>query len=286
MPAARHATLIGGHGFIGRRLHERLARDGWSLWRPRRDDPDLWRRDLGQVFYCAGLTADYAERPAATVEAHASLLGRVLEGARYESLVYLSSTRLYDSLGGVEATETMPLRLDPDDPRHLFDLSKALGESLCRAAGRGRARVARLSCVWSGASDDSGFLSTLIRDALARRTAADPALRQRLQVNSSPRLERDYVHIDDVLAALVSLAGHDGFGIYNVAGGRNVANDELFDVIGAASGCDVIATGWRTPPSLPRISIERMAATFGWAPAATLDQVRRIVAEEASCSSS
>jgi nucleoside-diphosphate-sugar epimerase len=168
--------------------------------------------------------------PAATVEAHASLLGRVLEGARYESLVYLSSTRLYDSLGGVEATEddAAPPRSRRPSPS-LRSLEGARRVAV-PAAGRGRARVARLSCVWSGASDDSGFLSTLIRDALARRAAADPALRQRLQVNSSPRLERDYVHIDDVLAALVSLARHDGFGIYNVAGGRNVANDELFDL--------------------------------------------------------
>ena len=90
------ATLIGGEGFIGRRLQARLRREGWTCQVPARDAPWLLERPLGHVFHCAGLTADYAARPFDTVEAHASLLARLLRDADFEALVYLSSTRLYD----------------------------------------------------------------------------------------------------------------------------------------------------------------------------------------------
>lgn len=284
--AMRQATLIGGRGFIGRHLHRRLLRDGWSVWVPQRDDAALAQRELGHVFYCAGLTADFAERPFATVEAHVSLLSRVLNQASYRSLVYLSSTRLYDSLGEVDASEASALSLLPDNPRHLYDLSKALGESLCRVAGAGRARVARLSCVWNGGADDDGFLAKLMRDVLACRAAHAGKGRPRLPIDSAPAAARDYVHVDDAVDALLALVAHTGFAIYNVAGGRNVANAELFARLGDASGCDVVATQSHAPAAPPRISIARMAEAFGWCPADTLDRASRTVDQELACSSS
>ena len=277
----RKATLIGGNGYVGRHLLARLHRDGWACWVPQRDDLKLMHRDLGHVFYCAGLTADYAERPFDTVEAHTSLLNQVLRDTTYTSLVYLSSTRLYDSLGhslgNTAATEDAPLTLNPNDPRHIYDLSKALGESLCRVASNGRARVARLSCVWGGndgIGSGEGFLPELMRDVVqARKTQPK---RPRLQVNSSPHFKRDYVHIEDVIDALMALIvppKNAEFSIYNVAGGRNISNNELFECIHKASACKVVPTSDRVAPVLPRISIERMAQTFNWVPTDALQRL-------------
>jgi nucleoside-diphosphate-sugar epimerase len=93
--AAMHATLIGGHGFIGRHLQAQLRSLGWTCDVPLRDDVSLFQRDLGHVFYCAGLTADFRQRPYDTVEAHVALLSNVLQQASFLSLTYLSSTRVY-----------------------------------------------------------------------------------------------------------------------------------------------------------------------------------------------
>ncbi len=273
------ATVVGAAGFIGSRLLSHLRGLGCDCSAPARDDQSFVDGRLGTVFYCAGLTADFADRPHDTVRAHAGLLNEILARAEFDALVYLSSTRLYDGQPekGRAVDEDTPLALDPARPRHFYDLSKALGESLCRQAGGHRARVARLSCVHAGAGADSGFLGMLMS------ALAEPTARPVLEVDSTPHAARDYVHVDDVVTALVAIATRGTQPLYNVAGGINVGNAQLFTRLGELSGCEVRAlrTDLSTPP--PAISIERMRAEFGWQPTALMDRLPVLVQEARSC---
>ncbi|MFN9848345.1 MAG: NAD-dependent epimerase/dehydratase family protein, partial [Alphaproteobacteria bacterium] len=152
-------TVVGARGFVGARLAGRLAAEGARPWTPAKGDPELLKRDLGVVYYCAGLTADYDRRPFDAVEAHASLVSEILRAGRFDRLIYCSSTRLYDGLPQAEVDEAASLVFDPADPRRVYDLSKALGENLTLARSGGRGVVARLSNVYDGAEGSPGFLS-------------------------------------------------------------------------------------------------------------------------------
>lgn len=273
----RKATVIGGGGFIGSNLVARLREWGWDCHAPSRHELDALGDDLGHVFFCAGLTADYAVRPFDTVQAHVSLLGRILQATKFSSLVYLSSTRLYDSSAVEEVTETMPLLLDPMNPRHIYDLSKALGESLCNVTGNGRARVARLSCVYKDAGDADGFLPMLVRRASGVQSATCEGS-PRLQLDTSAAFSRDYVAMDDVLDALVLIAIRGGHPIYNVASGQNVSNAELFGVVSEMTGCRIEAMRDEAAGTLPRVSIKRMEEEFGWRPVPVLERVAALLA--------
>lgn len=270
------ATIIGGQGFIGRHLAARLRAEGWACEVPDRQAVYDGGEDLGHVFYCAGLTADYIQRPFATVEAHVSLLNRILQAGRFESLVYLSSTRLYDTQPGVVASEGLPLSLNPANPRHLYDLSKALGESLCFVTGQGRARVARLSCVYKDHTDAEGFLPGLLRQLIDTRPS-------RLEVDSSPAFARDYVHLQDVVEALVLIAVQGTSFLYNVASGENIRNEELFASLAGISGCEIVALRQDDVPAPPRISIEKMRGEFGWQPVPVLQKIAAILEENKLC---
>jgi nucleoside-diphosphate-sugar epimerase len=276
--AAMKATIIGGKGFIGRHLVDRLIATGWSCRVPERHEVDNSQENMGHVFFCAGLTADYLRRPFETIEAHVSLLSRILQTNRFESLVYLSSTRLYDSQPGSEGKEEMPLLLTPANPRHLYDLSKALGESLCLATGKGRARIARLSCVYKDHTDGEGFLPMLLR-----RIIADNCLT--LEVDSSPSFARDYVAVDDVVEALILIATQATQSIYNVASGENTSNDTLFTTLSKISGCRIIPLQARgaAANAAPRISIRRIAEEFGWKPVPVMEKIRTILAKNTTC---
>lgn len=243
------ATVLGAAGFVGSRLTGRLRADGWDVWAPARGEPGLFERDLGVVFYCAGLTADYDARPFDTVEAHASLLSELIRAGRFERLVYCSSTRLYDGQRKAEAHEAEALVLDPADPRRVYDLSKALGENLTLARTGGRGAVARLSNVYGWAPGSPGFLSEWLLKAPATRD---------LVLESSPNIARDYIHLDDTVDALVAIAAR-GQGIYNVAAGRLTTNADIARVFESA-GWWVTFTGNANPPPPPNAVADRLAS--------------------------
>ncbi len=240
-------TVVGARGFVGSRLAQRLGEAGASPWTPAKGDPQLLKRDLGVVYYCAGLTADYDRRPFDAVEAHASLISEILRAGRFDRLVYCSSTRLYDGLPQADVDEATPLVFDPADPRRVYDLSKALGENLTLARSGGRGVVARLSNVYDGTEGAPGFLSEWLAKAGRSRD---------LTLESTPHIRRDYIHLDDVVSALIAIAG--GSGIYNVAAGQLTSNAEIAEAF-AAEGWRVGFTGNANPLPPPNASAARLA---------------------------
>ncbi len=247
-------TIIGGGGFIGGRLGQALRDQGAQVHIPVRGDPALFERDLGCVVYCAGLTGDFAVRPFDTVEAHVTLLAQLLSRARFSRLIYLSSTRLYDSLGAAGGHEDDVLAFDTAAPRNVYDLSKALGENLTLARSGGRGAVARLSNVFDLADGASGFLPELLQKARRVRV---------LSLDSVPGAVRDYVHADDVVAALMAMGLADGeagaLGVVNVASGQNLSNAELALVFEQAGWTLKLAPD-RPMPSAPRCATDRLRA--------------------------
>ena len=241
------ATVVGARGFVGRRLAQRLAAEGAAPWTPAKGDPQLLKRDLGVVYYCAGLTADYDRRPFDTVEAHATLISEILRAGRFDRLIYCSSSRLYDGLPQAQVDESVSLVFDPADPRRVYDLSKALGENLTLARSGGRGVVARLSNVYDVEAGAPGFLSEWLAMAAGGRD---------LILQSSPNVRRDYIHLEDVVSSLIAMAG--GSGIYNVAAGQLTSNAEIAEAF-AAEGWSVGFTGHAHPLPPPNVSAARLA---------------------------
>lgn len=268
----KQATIIGGRGFIGSAIAKYLEANGWECWIPEKDDPELFIKELGYVFYCAGLTADYLNRSHDVIDAHVSCLNKILHFSKYSSLVYLSSTRLYDSLSVAEANEDIDLCFNSANPRHIYDLSKALGEAMCFVGGKGKAKIARLSCVYCDHGDSNGFLSDLLRKIIDRR--ADQLV---ITVNSSPYFVRDYVSLDDVISALVLIVTSGTKTIYNVASGENILNREIFDFLGDFYKIKILPLKNEIPTISPAISISRMKEEFNWQPANLFNKLNSVL---------
>ena len=267
-------TVVGCSGFIGSEIVKKLRSEQYECYLPERNDQRLYDKDLGHVIYCAGKVANYMQDPFDTVQAHVVVLANILKRKNFDRLVYLSSTRLYDNLHGMyshslveeSVGEDKILELNPSCPRHLYDISKALGESLCFNMALGKSSIVRLSCVYGFRSN--GFINDVIKSAVNNKE---------IKINSSPYYERDYVLIDDVVNTLVSIAVFGKGPIYNLASGENVKNKDIFIKICELTGCKIYTSSCKEANPLPKINISLIKSEFGFHPKYILDELPNIV---------
>ena len=258
-------TILGSSGFIGSHLVKKLRELDMPYFSPARDD-ELSNKELGDVIYCVGVRSVFTTKPFETVNAHVCKLLKVLQQCEFDSFLYLSSARLYKSQVEV-AREENPIQVDPSDPTDLYNISKAMGESLSLTCGR-KIRVARLSRVYGGDFASSNFLSAVLNEALSTN---------KVTLHTSLDAESDYVSIDDVVDALLKIALGGNYQIYNVASGMRVSNRVLMERISDLSGCEIEVAPKPSQTTFPQISIDRIKGEFGFTPASILDDMERLV---------
>ena len=250
-------TVLGASGFIGSNVAAYLERAGLEFQAVSRGQE--WPAGaLGHVIDCIGVTADFRERPYDAVDAHVSRLLDFVRRASFESLLYLSSARLYLGRTGV-AHEDDDVFVNPLRFEDIYNISKVMGESIVLALGA-KGRVARPANVYGTGQSDT-FLSRVLSEA---RDGA-------IAFQSAPETVRDYVRVDDVAEVLVKIAAGGRERIYNIASGVAVKDAELAGAIARHSGCRVTFAPDAVPALFPRIDNERIRAEFGFTTPSLMD---------------
>lgn len=263
-----HFTVLGASGFIGGALVSDLREGGVSVNAPSRagiNDFSELKGSLGHIVYTIGLTSDFRVRPFDTVEAHVGLLSRVLQSCDFESLTYLSSTRVY--IHSASTREDHPVIVNPNVPEDLFNLSKLAGEALCLASGRA-VRIARVSNVYGEGDLSENFLTSVLRDAAASG---------RVKIGLSPASSKDYVDLRDVVRWLTAIATRGTRRVYNVASGRNTSNGEIAQAL-VSLGIDVAFDEGGRTIAFPPIDVEAIAGEFGNATNDVVDRIPALLA--------
>jgi len=259
-------TVVGASGFIGGALAARLTASDHEVYAPDRADRDLFAQYLGHVIYAAGVTADFRSRPFDALRAHTTHLAKLLEHATFDSLLYLSSARLYRhaSHGG----ETAAIHVRSEDPEDLYDLTKLTGEALCHAQKRPGLRVVRLTNVVGADFASRNFLFDLIRAACDQGQVV---------LRSAPESVKDYVLLEDVLEMLprIALAGCQT--CYNLGGGRNLSHAEVLAPLLAATGAKLTVAVAAPIISSPPVDIGRLRAEFDYVPAPVLPRLTQLI---------
>ncbi len=261
-------TVFGGSGFIGRNLVEYLERKGHEVRAPVRGEDEIIGADLGHVIYAIGLTGDFRTRPFDTVDAHVVKLTRLLRTSRFDSWLYLSSTRVYGRLAHESvAHEDTPLPVLPDADG-LYDISKLMGEALCLGQNHPHIRVARLSNVYGIGQSRHTFLAAI----LAELKAAGKVI-----IREAPESAKDYVALADVLVLLEDIALSGRKRLYNVASGTSVSHAELAGKLRQLTGKVVEFEESAIRRTFVRIDVERVKAEFGFTPVSLLDDLNLLL---------
>ena len=282
------AVVTGGAGFIGSNLVDALLARGDEVTVI--DDLSTGKRehvadaatfveadireldavDADVVFHLAA-QADVGtsvQRP--VYDAEVNVLGtvRVLEAARAAGAHVVFSSTGGAIYGDVErpAPET-----DPRLPVSPYGIAKLAAEEYLAGWNRifgSHHAVLRFANVY-GPRQDSSLEGGVVAIFLERMAAGEPTA-----IFGDGEQTRDFVHVDDVVAALLAAAEHEG-GVYNVGTGEETSVNRLHELCRRVSGVE--APPRHEPARLGdarRSVLDASAAArdLGWRPAVSLEE--------------
>lgn len=259
-------TVLGSSGFVGSHIVGKLRMLNQPYFAPARDE-ELTNRELGDVIYCIGLTADFREKPFDTVEAHVCKLNFILKNCDFSSLTYLSSTRVYINCKGEVVNENDPISINIHDPEELYTLTKLTGERIGLSSGR-NVRIARLSNVIGDDRLSANFITNVIGQIKSEKS---------VRFFTTPDSEKDYIPVDIAADLLIHIASSGKNKIYNVASGLNLSNQLLIELLKEQFEFSYTFDDNAREIKFPRIDVSNLTAEFGYMPSVHIDKLKKII---------
>ena len=258
-------VLVTGHrGFIGRRLTRQLERHGATVLCFHGDvrDPHGWREDFDIAYHLAAATPFQFEKlPAEAFDVNLNGVLRSVEACseRGAHLIFTSSCSVY------APCESRPVReSDELQPKGLYGTSKLIGEMLCRTY----AQEKQLRCTFFrlfnafGPGQSSIYLIPYLIDCACKGTPA--AVRH-------PYSIRDFVHVNDVVTALVAATAGRSFSwnVFNLGSGQVRTVRQVIEALGTILGRPVsFEVMPAQPDSIPVLYADtsKLCSELGWFP--------------------
>lgn len=269
-------TILGASGFIGSELKhylynkyaKKIKQNLVEIYTPTRQEiqellfsnNDNNKQNLGIVFYCIGMTADFRTKPFDTIDAHVLILKSILKNFVFDKLIYLSSTRVY--LGADSTNEFSNLIANSNNFDDLYNISKLMGESLCNVINKNlknnNIKIVRLSNVLGNDYNSNNFVFSIIKSAINNKII-------RLQTNLLSA--KDYVFIDDVCDLIFKISLYGKNFIYNIASGFNLTNKDIVDLIISKINAKLDGYSDKLPIiTFPNIDITKIQEEFSYNP--------------------
>ncbi|PSU68066.1 dTDP-glucose 4,6-dehydratase [Photobacterium phosphoreum] len=220
-------TVFGGRGFIGSEFVKELKTQGHDVFVPEKDDISIYDIDLGTVIYCAGY-GDCQKDPFNVLTANVILLSTLLQKAKFNKLVYISSTRVY--MNQELSNENSNLTICENDSRRLFNLTKLTAEELCLKSNRD-CLIVRPSNVYGLALNSTLFLPSIIRNAINDK---------KVDMYVDKSYSKDYVSVENLVDCTLKLIRlNDLPNIINIASGVNIRADEIINTLVNKTDCTI-----------------------------------------------
>jgi UDP-glucose 4-epimerase len=281
--AGRRVLVTGGSGFIGRRVVSKLSADGAQIRvvdleahpDPSVDvvigdiaDPEVLARafegGFQSVVHLAAVTSVLRslEQPELTYRTNVAGTAGLLEAARAAGVSTLAFASTNAVTGPMQAPKISEAEvLNPLTP---YGSTKAAGEMLMSAytASYGlRCACIRLTNVYGPGMQ--------AKDSIVARLMRCIRLGTRFEIYGDGRQVRDYVHVDDVVAAMrLGLTSEKWAGPMVIGAGTSLSVLEVIDAVREVSGAEIdVRHGPDKPGEMPAVIVDPTRAhEAGWAP--------------------
>jgi UDP-glucose 4-epimerase len=279
----QRVLVTGGSGFIGRHVVSRLAAAGATVrvvdLQPHRDPTvDLVQGDIAEpevveaafeggidaVVHLAAVTSvlKSVEQPELTYRTNVQGTHRILEGARAAgagALVFASTNAVTGPMEEPKISERSRLR-----PMTPYGATKAAGEMLMSAY----TAVYGVRCTYLRLTNVYG-LGMQAKDSIVARLMRGIRLGTQFEIYGDGRQVRDYVHVDDVVAAAqLALTDERWHGPVVLGSGTSLSVLQVVDEVRRVTGVELdVRHGPAKVGEMPAVIVDTAHAhELGWSP--------------------
>lgn len=245
----KNYIVYGGNGYIGSNIISYLKSKDCRVLIPKKNE---FPQKKGIIIYCVG-SDDWYGDPLKNFNSNFVHLYKLIKNLRsFESLVFLSSTRVYLDLSQKIVNEKQNLTLKSSS-RFTFNLQKLMCENFLLKQNK-NIKIIRLSNVYGKNTLQKTFLPTLIRESVKFKK-----INVGLNVNSC----KDYIYIDDAIKSILNLANKkNAKGIFNLAYGKNFKVKDIIKILKKETGCKINYFNVNNLEKYPKISIHKLKNTI------------------------
>ncbi len=258
-------TILGASGFIGSNISKVLRNQNNECYTPNIRNESLKNQNLGHVIYSLGVS-DFVNNPLQAIDAHVCILNDILKNYDFDSLLYISSGRMYYNMNST--LEENSISVNPNMKNELYNISKLQGESLCMSMNNSKIKIIRPSNVVGISAPSNLFIPSLIKEALETG---------KIILHSTLGSEKDYVYVNDLVELIPKIISSDKFQIYNIASGYNTTSETIINEIIRLTNCELEIAPDAKQFSSGQINIDRIKNEFGFIPTKIIDKIEELV---------
>ena len=217
------------------------------------------------MIYSLGVS-NFLKEPLQAIDAHVCILNNILKNCNFDSLLYISSGRIYYNANST--LEENAYSVNPNMKNELYNISKLQGESLCMSMNNPKIKIIRPSNVVGTNAPSNLFIPSLIKEAVETG---------KIVLHSTLNSEKDYVYIDDLVQLIPKIISLDKYQIYNIASGYNISSKEIINEIIRLTNCKLEIAPDAKKFSSRQINIDRIKSEFNFVPTKVVDKIGDVV---------
>ncbi len=247
-------TIFGHTGFLGNNIARYLKNNNQNCFLPKKNQ-FLFSKNLNNVIYCIGKDNVF-EDPTNSIEANLKILAKIIKKNKFESFLYISTTRLY--LNSNKTSEEDVIKINPFSKEYFFNCLKLASENFCLSQKNKKIKIARLSNLYGDFFKSQTYLlPTLLRDSVNKKT---------INISINKNSKKNYLYVDDAIKIIIKIATKGKHRLYNVASDRQYSLNTIAKKIQKMTNCKIKYKNQKIKYNEPIINIKKIKKEFNFKP--------------------
>ena len=243
-------TVFGHSGFLGKNVVNYLIKNGFKYFLPPRNKYKF-KKNLNNVIFCIG-SDNVFNNPINAINANLKILIEVIENNRFDSFLFISSTRIY--LGSKKTREIDEININPNNPTYLFNLLKLASENYCLSKKNKNIKIVRLSNLYGEYFKDQIYLlPTLLRNIKRNK---------KITITINKNSKKNYLDVNDAIPLFLKILKKSKYKIYNIASNRSYSLSYIIQNLKINKNFKIEYKNQKTRYDEPRINIDRVKKEF------------------------